>query len=88
MLSTETKTLDLMTQEYKKLKAILNKKFHLKSSEINPQKDLVNDFGLCDWELQYLFSKVENEFNINLVYTSAPQSITVHHLLQDIRNCA
>ena len=77
-----------MTTDYKKLKTILSKKFRLKSSQINPEKDLVNDFGLCDWELQYLFSKVENEFNITLVYTTPPQSITVHHLLQDIRNCA
>lgn len=77
-----------MTTDYKKLKTILSKKFRLKSSQINPDKDLVNDFGLCDWELQYLFSKVENEFNINLLYTTPPQSITVHHLLQDIRNCA
>ncbi|HNP21364.1 MAG TPA: hypothetical protein PKM63_09700 [Panacibacter sp.] len=77
-----------MTTEYKRLKEILNKKFHLRSSEISQQKDLVNDFGFCDWEMQYLFSKVENEFNINLLYSTIPESITVHHLLKDIKNCA
>ena len=28
---------------------------------------------------------MENEFNINLLYSTIPESITVHHLLKDIK---
>ena len=73
-----------MTTEYKRLKEILNKKFHLRSSEISQQKDLVNDFGFAIGKCN-IFFKVENEFNINLLYSTIPESITVHHLLKDIK---
>ena len=63
-----------MRNEYKKLKAILRNSLHLHSSKADINKNLQDDLGLCEWEVDYLLAKVENEFNVELA------GVTAHHL--------
>ena len=72
-----------MRTEYKKLKNILRNDLRVNSSKADIHKDLVHDFGFCEWEVEYLLAKVENEFNIDI--TSRPVNITVGNLLQQIQ---
>lgn len=74
-----------MRSEYKKLKSIFKKNLHVNSSDVELDKDIVHDLGLCDWEVDYLLAKVENEFNVNISYNRHTENITVNHLLQNIR---
>lgn len=58
---------------------------HINVAEVELHKDLSTDFGLCDWEVEYLLSKVENEFHVNLAYMNSSQNITVNNILQNIQ---
>lgn len=72
-----------MRTEYKKLKNILRNNLRVNSSKADIHKDLVHDFGFCEWEVEYLLAKVENEFNIDIA--SKPCNITVNNLLLQIQ---
>ena len=72
-----------MRTEYKKIKDILRTNLRVNSSKADINKDLVHDLGFCDWEVEYLLAKVENEFNIDI--SPKPVNITVGNLLQHIQ---
>jgi len=74
---------EFMRTEYKKIKTILRNDLRVNSSKADIHKDLANDFGFCEWEVEYLLAKVENEFNIDIV--TSQNNITVSHLLQQIQ---
>ncbi len=75
-----------MRSEYKKLKSIMKNKLKINSSEIHLNQNIATDFGFCDWEVEYFFAKVENEFNVNL--GGINNDITVNYLLHQIQKTA
>jgi hypothetical protein len=74
-----------MQSAYKKIKSILRKNLRIKSSKADLHKNLVDDLGFCEWEVEYLIAKVENEFNVDLAYISTPRNITVGNLLLQVK---
>ncbi len=75
-----------MRTEYRKLKSIMKTSFNVDSSRIHLEKNLSTDLGFCNWEVEYLLAKVETEFNISLVSIDEADSITVNHLLKEIKS--
>ena len=71
-----------MRNEYKKLKSILRKSLRLQPSRKDLNQNLAEQ--LCDWEVDYLLAKVENEFNVELAGVTTPNNISVKQLLQHI----
>ncbi|MBG9377370.1 acyl carrier protein [Panacibacter sp. DH6] len=71
-----------MRNEYKKLKSILRKSLSLQPSGKDLNQNLAEQ--LCDWEVDYLLAKVENEFNVELPVVAAPNHISVNQLLRHI----
>jgi len=74
-----------MRIEYKKIKAILKNNLRVNSSKNDLNKNLMNDLGFCEWEVEYLIAKVENKFNVDLAYIASPHNITVGNLLLQIQ---
>jgi hypothetical protein len=74
-----------MQSAYKKIKSILRNNLSVNASKADLHKNLVADLGLCEWEVEYLVAKVENEFNIDLAYISSPHNITVGNLLMQVQ---
>ena len=77
-----------MRTEYKRLKTILKNDLRVNSSEVDLHKNLVNDLGFCEWEVEYLLAKVENEFNVTLANMNGLHNITVNKLLKQIQQCS
>lgn len=77
-----------MKTEYRKLKSIMKKTLNVDFSKKHIEKNLSTDLGFANWEVDYLLAKVETEFNINLAAVNGSNGVTVHHLLQQIKNSA
>jgi hypothetical protein len=69
----------------KKLFEILKLNFGIDRSAISSNTNLIKEFGLCDWELDLLYSKLEIAFNIEIQHDVPKDVICVRELQREIR---
>ena len=50
----------------KKLYQVLRLNFGIQKTNISEHTNIIQAFNLCDWELELLYYKIENAFNIEI----------------------
>jgi hypothetical protein len=68
----------------KKILRILKLSLGINQSYISDTTNLINEFNLCDWELELLYSKIELAFNIELKHPVPKDEICIGKLQKEI----
>lgn len=70
----------------KKISKILKLNFGIHRSNISDTTNLIKEFGLCDWELDLLYSKLEIAFNIEIHHKVPKDDVCVRELKKEIED--
>jgi hypothetical protein len=73
-----------MSSINKKIYKILKMNFGIQETKISTHTNLIQAYNLCDWELELLYYKIENAFNIEIAASSPKDEISFEILKNEV----
>jgi hypothetical protein len=68
----------------RKIYKILKINFGIQQTKISDNTNLIQAFNLCDWELELLYYKIENAFNIEITDSALKDEVSFKKLKDEV----